>query len=152
MDGTLVCIYLCVVCNDHEGCGMQFINHPHPPFHTSEPRDCHFTTEEVQSAVECFLKYHVYVVTMRSIWPGKFKSWGYKNIDAGTESIRHISLQWETEGTELRSSTLAGKSFECFWILRIKERRAGVGNFANVELYQIQNFTNFHPGNCSGNL
>lgn len=103
--------------------------------------------EEVQWAVEFFFKYHVYVVTMRLIWPGKFKNWGYKNIDAGTESIRHISLQWETECTELRSSTLARKSFECFWISRIKERRAGVGNFANVELYQIQNLTNFHPGN-----
>lgn len=33
-----------------------------------------------------------------------------QNINAGAENLRHISLLWETEGTELRSSTLARKS------------------------------------------
>ena len=35
-----------------------------------------------------------------------------QNINTGTESLRHISLLWETEGTELRSNTMARKSVE----------------------------------------
>lgn len=122
-------MYLCFGCNDCEGRGV-----------------------ESRSAVEFLFQYLVYMVTMYHLcynegwmWPGKFKSWGYKTLMS----------EHKAEDTFLYGGKLKVQSWEAapwqgnllnaseFWELMREDQE--METLQKVELLSVTKIDQFSP-------